>query len=314
MAMVEGSLEGVVWMNKLILLGLLLLCTGLVSAFSCYQESANVTNQTGIDGFCGLNYNGSYGVIQGTVYPVYVKPLGATGAVWIAKIANGTMVYMPIPHECWIADPLTVNFSMTGVHWYTGSYNPSLSYVVLNCFNGSNYITIGSQDTVHNSMGGTTGAFISGPDPMFDGDWNTLAFNLEIPNAPYWNWATNYSAPYDGITEYSYIWEEAMNWTMCDEVWVQHNSSCNGKNYTISYNDTAVCGSTTFLPLDNSSIINCSLPIVRHGGGSSGGDWPSNALGEGVKNTTGTSLSVVGSTKQFDFWAWILSLWHEVFG
>jgi hypothetical protein len=26
----------------------------------CFQESANVSNQTGLDGNCGLNYSGNY--------------------------------------------------------------------------------------------------------------------------------------------------------------------------------------------------------------------------------------------------------------
>jgi hypothetical protein len=35
-----------------------------VSASWCYQESANVSNQTGIDGNCGLNYSGGYASVQ----------------------------------------------------------------------------------------------------------------------------------------------------------------------------------------------------------------------------------------------------------
>jgi len=41
----------------------------------CYQESANVSNQTGIDGDCGLNYSGSYesnGVYPGGLNPGWV--------------------------------------------------------------------------------------------------------------------------------------------------------------------------------------------------------------------------------------------------
>lgn len=43
-----------------IFLALFLFILPLINADSCYQESANVLNQTGIDGNCDLNYTGSY--------------------------------------------------------------------------------------------------------------------------------------------------------------------------------------------------------------------------------------------------------------
>lgn len=38
----------------------IILSTGASATTVCYQESANTTNQTSIDGGCGLNYTGSY--------------------------------------------------------------------------------------------------------------------------------------------------------------------------------------------------------------------------------------------------------------
>jgi len=50
----------------------------VVNSFMCYQESANTSNQGGLDGSCGLNYNGSYdiGGFEGSfgnsaVYKIY---------------------------------------------------------------------------------------------------------------------------------------------------------------------------------------------------------------------------------------------------
>ena len=52
----------------------------------------------------------------------------------------------------------------------------------------------------------------------------------------------------------------------CSELWVQHNSSCNGHNKTITYTDTNHCGTILALPALNGTLANCTNPIT---GGSS---------------------------------------------
>jgi len=102
----------------------------------CYQESANTTNQTGVDGSCGLSYGGSY-LCSGTwgsgypcpnvsdgnwstygrasspvahtyLYINYTKPTGAlNSSLW--KVAGGsvpTVTNLSINSNCWNQNPL----------------------------------------------------------------------------------------------------------------------------------------------------------------------------------------------------------------
>jgi hypothetical protein len=54
-------------MKKLLLIMIFLLSTSYVMADWCYQESYNITNQTGTDGNCGLNYSG-VSAVGGTTF------------------------------------------------------------------------------------------------------------------------------------------------------------------------------------------------------------------------------------------------------
>ena len=120
----------------------------------CYQESFNITNQSGTDGNCGLNYTGtsylespvqwiSYSNIYdgdwGTYgrnaagyllsfYINYTKPVDATNlSLWTAKIHNGTIINMSLT-SCFNAytDKLVLKYSGTasgGQHYYYSCYN-----------------------------------------------------------------------------------------------------------------------------------------------------------------------------------------------
>lgn len=94
---------------------------------SCYQESANVSNQTGIDGNCGLFYNGTYLTVGGnptnwtdgnwstftpnnstnqTLYVNYTKPLKANPTSQIIRKAGTETTNSTIPYTCWTQEPL----------------------------------------------------------------------------------------------------------------------------------------------------------------------------------------------------------------
>ena len=120
--------------NYLFLFGILLslFLISSVNALSCYQESANVSNQVGTDGNCGLNYTGNYymtgtntgGAWDGnwnttdgnngyySFYINYSKPLNiysAYGAIWqVKRITNGGLSSVTsnntIPTSCFNND------------------------------------------------------------------------------------------------------------------------------------------------------------------------------------------------------------------
>ena len=137
-----------------------------INPITCYQESANTTNQTGIDGNCGLNYSGSntiggqwyqpfsamkfydgnwgtYGVAQGFayLYITYIKPVGAIGAIWQVKDLSGykNLSFLNYP-DCWNANTSKVDLRV---------------YVTLNtdwqCYNGTDWrdMTIDGGGTVY---------------------------------------------------------------------------------------------------------------------------------------------------------------------
>ena len=114
------------------------------SLSSCYQESANVSNQTGLDGSCGLNYSGSYpsNLINNNwndgdwatysnsgnnASVVYIKPTYAvSSSKWNIKDGDGVR-YLSIPSDCWNYSPYNLTFVVDIVP----------SYVYWYCYNGS---------------------------------------------------------------------------------------------------------------------------------------------------------------------------------
>jgi len=143
-----------------------LVSLNFVSAGYCYQESANTTNQTGIDGGCSLNYSGSYktdGFPQppsgypdntydgdygtwwapdydmGNLYVNYTKPFGAlNSSLWRVKAGNDAPVDRNISIDsCWdyYSNKLSLRIEGAGdsvlAFCYDGSWN------LLDSFSGS---------------------------------------------------------------------------------------------------------------------------------------------------------------------------------
>jgi len=137
------------------------------TAFSCYQESANTTNQSGIDGACGQVYNGTYdftglwinappafaytntvdgdystrsatsGIGTAIIDINYTKPsLANSSSQWQVKMNRQGIISTQnysIPTDCWAQNPLQLRIQVA-----TGLANST--YIA--CQNGSGYQNI----------------------------------------------------------------------------------------------------------------------------------------------------------------------------
>lgn len=188
----------------LILNGLLFLLILVVSnvyalGYQCYQESANITNQTGLDGRCNLNYSGNYTITNvgsGNLTINYTKPQGiVNNSYWEVSTRAGGIV----------------NYSIDNC---INTYQNTLSLLIVSkgesCGN-QGYFLYCRNDTGWFQLAGGLGAGFCAISPtgndsslMFDGNWSTSS-----------NWDGN--AWRTGGTqqnEYGKILEEAMIWNI----------------------------------------------------------------------------------------------------
>ena len=221
-----------------------------VSAEFCYQESANVSNQTGIDGNCGLNYSGKYkiDIPSDSVYFYinYSYPITANLSSYIRikydDIKNNNFT---IPASCYYRNVTQFLFrtdigcdghticsnvyckNSTGWQFFNGSYSFSDS--------GSSYNPAGDSELFY----------------PFDGNWNT------------------YLTGYYGTVQYpcsggncaGNLYEEGVYWNVCINNWILNSTSCNGiiQNYTKNYYDAGNCNNAYNLPIDNGTFYNCCI-------------------------------------------------------
>ena len=200
-----------------------------VSTTWCYQESANVSNQAGTDGSCGLSYSGSYTEARDFgIFPWpqnryilinYTKPENATStSVWMVKRGTQSITNYSIPFACWSAyvDKLIL------VEESLISGNGGNSQTTLYCYNGTGYFDMGSYYSGYNMPPPVTGS--AGPDFAFDGNWSTFVTDLswhplyEWQNSGQSPW-TNTSASWNGLPINttlleSVLWEEGMWWSI----------------------------------------------------------------------------------------------------
>ena len=229
--------------------------------YSCYQESFNVSNQTGIDGGCNLFYTGTSfhntSASDKWVYFNYSKPLQVTNnSLLYASLGtnnsktNGSnyypnIDYFSIPSSCWYANHYKLQLAV----YSSGSgFSDSLIY----CFNNSDWVQIVFYRTSSPSSATAFGNYF--PSDIFDGNWLTGAghrLNYGKTSVPF----NDYDRSKASIFEEAMIW--SINSSICIESWIQSNSSCNGENYTVSYNDLNNCNVSFYLPSDNGSIIPC---------------------------------------------------------
>lgn len=115
----------------IIILFSILFLINLVNAFYCYQESANINNQNGTDGYCSLNYTGKYDF---SIY-VYFQSAG----VWSA--CNNRTNDGDWNTDCFIKDN-----NGYGYINYTIPANSNLNtskWRVKDCWNGDLNYTLG---------------------------------------------------------------------------------------------------------------------------------------------------------------------------
>lgn len=177
------------------------------SGTNCYQESANITNQTGKDGMCELNYNGSYVFTAGyndvDVYINYTKPKSAQKtSLWTVKHGKSTLAAynITIPQNCWDNNQKTLSFKMHG-DW--SSYPSSSVY----CYNKTGWQLLGNPQT---AGGGSITMTTSTENNFMDGNWNTY---IQRGMSKYYIEATDsYNAR---------LYEDAMNWNIAGNIWVE---------------------------------------------------------------------------------------------
>ena len=191
---------------------------------SCYQESANITNQKGNDGNCTLNYSGNYNMYisnGGNIEINYSKPIDALNtSLW--KIKGGSSAYLSIPTSCWNAYSDTLSFRMRSRSIQAlPSVNPG-SYFY--CHNGTDW------EMLYSVIGSEDGAF--GPGDWMnaiDGDWDTYSAD-NFYTGP---WTNNGLA----FSEYMRLYEEAMVWNMTDKTVIETIDGISNVSFYI-YNST----------------------------------------------------------------------------
>lgn len=183
----------------------LIVCLFLVNFasadYQCYQESANTTNQLGIDGHCDLNYTGIYSnKSTEELYINYTKPIFSQSAKWDIKFgANNatTGIYwnnVTIPYDCFNIPNNKIALKIISTP-YTSTFMKSY------CYNSSSWINIANAS--YNTSGSASGSATSLIQNVNNGNWSDYICS----------YATDFWSPdCSGNSESNRIYEEAMIW------------------------------------------------------------------------------------------------------
>lgn len=254
-----------------------ILAIGSISAGECYQESANESNQTGIDGSCGLNYTGVYSLAladpenetggtcaglgdnyykYGYIYVNYSNLIGANlyGNKWTIKHGreggNITTDNITISNNCYLN-----NILMLRVVIYQYPYRNITTYG--ECYNGSDWNLITSQQ-----WSTTPSIMSSGSNLGYDGNWTTaishqcnlFGKSIDLPPGP--------KAP--GFYEESISW----NITLCGDGILEGLEECDDGNVNNGDGCSSTClnevpppwvllrNATALSPLCGNGVIN----------------------------------------------------------
>jgi hypothetical protein len=179
------------------------------AATSCYQESANVVNQSGNDGSCNLDYTGSYSFYYDYFYVNYTKPVNATSSsLWKVKHGNYNIQNLTIPADCWNAYLDKLAFRMES------NSNDGLGHALSNltCWNGNGWKQLSYSYGIIALP--TSNLGLDNRNELYDGNWDTGSGNDG-------NWDTGVTRPWRpsfSIASTSFvnrvllIYEEAMIW------------------------------------------------------------------------------------------------------
>lgn len=210
--------------------------TGIINK-TCYQESANTTNQTGIDtGNCGLTYTGNYRFIPNNLYINYTKPNNAlSSSLWMVKHGYSNLLKIEnisIPSDCWSQTTLQLEIYSRGV---AGSLGNSTPY----CYNGSTWNIIGTSIDNATSYGGTLGD----GSKMIDGNWSSFVFGNGGSGTG--DWRDGDPAAGNGAP----VYEEAMYWSLANNGTTSYTTSN-------SFNVNNITNS--FLNIGNNITLGCT--------------------------------------------------------
>ena len=167
----------------------------------CYQESANVSNQTGIDGNCGLNYTGKYLLSNTTqyIYINYSKPTNSKSTSLWRVHENSRDQNYTIPIGCFNQPVIQLSL------FSASCLDPKVQG---QCYNGSSWVNIftynGDGDCVYDSNEGQY------PLAVIDGNWNVGSY-CRSGNAGF---TTGWESAFDGFSIASTLYEEAMVWNI----------------------------------------------------------------------------------------------------
>lgn len=194
---------------------------------TCYQESMNTSNQTGIDGDCGLNYSGDIAVVANgsgvLVYINYSKPTNnsITQAIWKIKLGNDinpTPYYINIPNACYNQSKLQLRV----YSFSRASFGDPLLAAYTECYDGSTWQRIGHDSNANPSCFSGTSSASNGIIAINDGNWATG----RIGRFGTIDYVTS------GTCANGTFWEEAMEWVIGDP------DGDNISNYQFYLNET----------------------------------------------------------------------------
>lgn len=161
----------------------------------CYQESANIANQGGKDGSCGLSYNGNYNVIPYYFMINYTKPINSNNnSIWIFSGSQGPLYYQNIT-PCWDST------NILQLKVYSDAWT-NYGTLQLYCYNNG---WINLYNFPHYGARTTTSKPGDFEGNMYDGNWGTGAWSSIYNTGS--TWANVYNM---GGT----VYEEAMNWSI----------------------------------------------------------------------------------------------------
>lgn len=244
------------------IIGILLIILGnfAIATTYCYQESANTTNQTGIDGNCTLNYTGTYNTIvtlpsniaDGYFYINYTKPNNiVSDIIWQVKHGNTTT----IPYNITLPTICTTN-NIIQLRIESYDTNPaSRTFTEPFCYNTTGWTTIGNNYTDTNGAGEKAG--INNIN-LYDGNWSTESSVGAGSGLP------TFLAPPNGYTNGAYnswIYEEAIYWHIhSNNITVTITSPVNNSN--TSYSSTIPINWTITKNIDE-QINNITLTLLN---------------------------------------------------
>jgi hypothetical protein len=225
-------------MSKIIILILAFcMCVSPALADYCYQESANVSNQTGVDLCTNLSYGGSYGAVAGAgsgqIYINYSKPSFNVSDA-IVQIKFGANVAPSLLNVTADSTCLSQDVLMLKVDWFD---------VILSCYNGTSWSNLTGTMGTESYLGGGSGG---NEYKLWDGNWDTYT---QYNDGNSW-WGNEQESGY-----YVSMFEEGIFWNPQVPACVYNTVQCFGDNIGVCDGSGWVNGTCQFGC--NSNALRC---------------------------------------------------------